>query len=350
MLTNQRLRGISPYIVLFIAGVLITIPIVVGTANDSETDFYKHYLLAQRLPDEVLLAHVLYYASILAVENVLPAASVGAINFVSMTIFMAPLPALLFFLLRRSGFGYLGQWPLIALSLCLFIIAPVFVFADNKYIVGYVSPTVWHSPTFHALRIFILPVSLLAFRALAAAPYRDLNQRIFVLLLAAALVSLSVLAKPSYAIALLPGVCLVAFYRVLARQSVDWLLLVLGILLPALVILALQYLVNFGSGDGIQVGLLESWRARIPIWQIPIRLIASLAFPLSVYLLYRAEAQNSFFLNMSLDHPFCGACVYVLLQCYRLAQRSLRFQLGVLCRCLCLDVCDSRILIEAIGG
>ena len=229
----------------------------------------------------------------------MPDASIAVINLVSMTIFMAPLPGLMFFLLKRNGLDYAGQRSLIALSLCLFIIAPVFVFPDKRTIVGYVSPTLWHSPTYHALRIFILPVSLLAFRAVAAAPYRNLNQRVFVLMLAATLVSLSVLAKPSYAIVLLPGICLIAYYRALARQPVDWILLALGILLPALVILALQFLVNFGNGDSIQVGWLESWRRQVPIWQIPTRLTASLAFPLLAYLLYLSKTRMSLYLNMS---------------------------------------------------
>lgn len=299
MRRNTGLRKIYPYIILFVAGILITIPIVVRTASDSKTDFYKHYHFAQQMADNVHLAHVLYYASIIAVEYGMPNATIAAVNFVSMAIFMAPLPALVFFLLMRSGFGFLGQRWLTALSLSLFIIAPVFVFADGVHILGYVSPTVWHSPTFHALRIFILPVSLLAFRALAAAPYRNLNQRVFVLILAATLVSLSVLAKPSYALPLLPGVCLVAFYRALSRQSVDWLLLALGILLPALVILALQYLINFDNGDGIRIGWLELWRSKFPIWEIPIRLAASLAFPIMAYLCYLSEARKSVYLNMS---------------------------------------------------
>ena len=129
MPTIIGLRNIYPYFILFVAGMLITIPIVVGTAGDRRTDFSKHYHYAQQMPDEVHVAHVLYYASVLAVEYVMPTASIAAVNFVSMTIFMAPLPALVFFLLKRNGLGYVGERSLIAaialplhhsrLSLCL---------------------------------------------------------------------------------------------------------------------------------------------------------------------------------------------------------------------------------------
>jgi hypothetical protein len=164
----------------------------------------------------------------------------------------------------------------------------------------YVNSIVWHSPTFHALRLFIVPVSLLALRVIDGSGYRDLRQHVYFVLLAASLLSLAILAKPSYAIALLPGLCLFALYRVRKRQQVDWAMLLLGIVVPGAVLLGLQYLINYGNGDdGIQLGLFEIARIYAPTWQIPFRLVLSLAFPLSVYLLYFSEARKYTYLNLS---------------------------------------------------
>lgn len=50
---------ISPYIVLFTASMLITIPIVVKTAADRRTDFYMQNHDVQQMADEVQLGDVL---------------------------------------------------------------------------------------------------------------------------------------------------------------------------------------------------------------------------------------------------------------------------------------------------
>ena len=140
----------------------------------------------------------------------------------------------------------------------------------------------------------------MARRIVDGSRYHDLNHRIYVVLLSACLISLATMAKPSYTIALIPGVCLFVIYRMSKRQSVDWPLLILGTFLPGMILLGLQYLVNYGNGgDGIQLGILVFARLWMPVWQIPIRLLLSLAFPLCVYLLYFAEARKYTYLNIS---------------------------------------------------
>ena len=164
---------------------------------------------------------------------------------------------------------------------------------------GYISPTVWHSPTYHALRLFILPLSLLGLRVVDFKRYNNLNQRVYFLLLTASLMSLSILAKPSYAIALIPGLLLFALCLVVMNRPVDWKLLLLGIVLPGIVMITLQYLLSFGDDAGVQFGFFALWRLWIPDWQIPVRLLLSLAFPLSVYILYFGEARKNIYLNTS---------------------------------------------------
>ncbi|MCY3831920.1 MAG: hypothetical protein OXG85_02815 [Chloroflexi bacterium] len=253
------------------------------------------------MPDEIHVAHALYYFSVRIYDVILPNASPVSVNVFSMITFMSPLLLLLYALLKRSAKGQLRDSAIAGLAICLFLMAPIYFFADNRYMTGYVNSMVWHSPTYHALRLFIVPVSLLALRAVDGSAHRDRAERAFWTLLTAGLLSLATFAKPSYTIALLPGCCLFALCRVWIRQPVDWSMLLLGIVLPGAVMLGLQYLVNFGNGDdGIQFGVILSARFHVEsTWQIPFRIILSLAFPLSVYLLYFSESRKHTYLNLS---------------------------------------------------
>ena len=305
---GEVMRKFVPYIVLFIISLMIIIPVVSSASAETRTDFSLHYKYALELPEKVHVAHVLYYATILFYNKVLPNTSAFSANTFSMMTFMSPLLILLFALLKRTANGRIKDSSIGVLAICLFLMAPISVFADNRSMTGYVNSTVWHSPTFHALRLFIVPVSLLALRIIDGSVYRDLRQHVYFVLLTASLLSLAILAKPSYAIALLPGLCLFTLYRVWKRQQVDWAILLLGIILPSSVLLAMQYLVNYGNGhDGIQFGLFLSARMHVvSIWQIPFRIILSLAFPLSVYLLYFSEARKHTYLNLSWLVCFVG--------------------------------------------
>lgn len=302
------MRRFLAYIVLFIISLMIIIPVVASASARAVTDFNLHYKYALELPESVHVAHVLYYATVHFFNKVSPNTSSFLANVFSMVIFMSPLLMLLFALLQRKADGQMKDASIGVLALCLFILAPISVLEDNSAMTGYVNATVWHSPTFHALRLFIVPVSLLALRIIDGSGYRDLRQRVYFLLLTACLLSLAILAKPSYAIALLPGLCLFALYRVWKRQQVDWAMLLLGVLLPATVLLAMQYLVTYGNvDDGIQFGLFLSARMHVAsLWQIPFRIVLSLAFPLSVYLLYFSEARKHTYLNLSWLVCFVG--------------------------------------------
>lgn len=278
----------------------LVIPIVASASTIPATDFSDHYRYALQLPSSVHLGHVLYYASVLFFHKLVPQPWAYSVNVLSMLTFMSPLLLILFAMLKHASKGHIRDSALVILSLSLFVIAPLYILPSNPYMTSYVNPTVWHSPTYHTLRLFILPLSILALRTFDGSSYRNLNQRTFVHLLAVCLVCLATLAKPSYIIVLVPGLCLIALVRSFRRQPVDWTLLVLGMLLPSALMLFLQYLVNFGSGDsGIQLGLFAFHRQLMPLWQIPIKLFLSLGFPLSVYGLYFEEARKHRYLNMS---------------------------------------------------
>lgn len=147
---------------------------------------------------------------------------------------------------------------------------------ENVYL-GQLSPTVWHNPT----AIAALPLAVAAFwafiRARPVSPRSDLGT--------GALVALSVVTKPNFALAFLPAVVLLRVWRregPLARQLAG-LACLAG---PSLLVLAWQYqhalalgLEAPGAGM-LSVQPLEVWRIYSPH---PLAsTLVSLAFPLAV--------------------------------------------------------------------
>ena len=166
---------------------------------------------------------------------------------------------------------------------------------------GYINPIVYHNPTSVTERLFVIPLSLLALHIFCGRTHRSLNQRVYITLLSASVALLATLAKPSFIFALLPGCCLFALWRAYRRHNVDWLLLVYGFCLPGAILMGLQYLLVYESqsdGSAIAIGLFTTMRHWIPTWHIPIQLVLSLAFPLTVLALYFERARQHLYLNL----------------------------------------------------
>ena len=184
------------------------------------------------------------------------------------------------------------------------------------YMLGYVNPIVYHNPTMITLRLFVILVSILALRIYQNQPYRSLNHRVYINLVSAVLVVLMMLAKPSFALALLPGCCLFAFWRTLRRGHVDWILLVFGLFLPATLMLGLQAMLSYVGSDGgtsVRFGFLAYLKLYLPTWRILIQLLLSIVFPVGVSLLYARQAGRHLFLSFAWTVFACAILVTYLL-------------------------------------
>ena len=269
-------------------------------------DYENHYRRAMELPAQTTnraVGHVLYHAVVKVYRGLLPAAAGPDIQLISVLSFMLPLCPMIFLLLKRSAGGTLPDKFTGALALGLALAAPVTFWVDNKFMIGYVTPIVYHSPTYIALRPFVIPLSLLALLAVQERGYRDLNQRLFWLLAAAALMMLTTLSKPSYTIALLPALILYAIRRRLRGCRGDFVFLLWGLCIPGGIILALEYLYTFAAGfrhgGTIAFGPLIFMDYYIPAWRIPIQVALSLVFPAGVCLLYVEEARKCQYIKLS---------------------------------------------------
>ena len=297
-----NLRLARTYLALLLASAVIVVPIM-RVATSQTLDFRDHIQMAEDFPDKVThVTHALFHGTYrfiaaLAPENTAPSRSA----LIAALIFMLPLPLILFWLLRRAAGGSLPDWLTAAQALGLTLMAPVTLGADS-HMTGYINGIVYHNPTLLALRLFIVPISLLALRVFDGSAYANANQRLWFCLLALALVMAATQAKPSYTIVLLPGCCLVALHRRLRGKSVDWALLTGGICLPGAALLILQYLlsyINHQDGSHIAFGFLTYLRLSLDDWQIAAKLFVSLLFPLGVFFLYRASIRDALYLRMS---------------------------------------------------
>ena len=301
---KTRHKPIFLYVLLALASLILYLP-VMNHASRLRADFGMHINLSLEMANGLEnlsspLFHPLFHAILLSIHRLLdlPHQLAALIAILSV---MIPVPLIAFALFRQRVGEHLSDGALMAAALGLTIMAPIAIW-PHSFMIGYVNPIVFHNPTSITARLFVLPVSILAFRAFQNQPYRGLKHRIYILLLSAVLLVLMMLAKPSFALALLPGCCLFASWRYLRGRRVDWRLLAFGVLLPGLLMAGLLALLSYGDPDNssaIEVGFLTFMTLYVPAWRIPIQFMLSIVFPVGVILLYARQASRSLFLNFA---------------------------------------------------
>lgn len=299
---KSRWLYLQNYLLLIVLSSTILLPVLTH-ASQFYSDFGHHVDVALALPTTVRhIAHVLFHALFLLVHKLLPPIVQPHAEIVVTTLlFMLPVPLISFSAFKRAANQMLPDAMLMTLSLCLMVLAPVTVWS-NRYMLGYFNPILYHNPTMMALRMFALPVSLLAVGVFQARSSSNLNYRTYQVMLCAVLVVLTTLTKPSYTLALIPGCCLFAILRLLMRRKVNFPLLVFGICLPGIIMLGMLYLLVYFSYDDattVAFGILTFMKSLGPAWRILIQFALSLVFPIGVYLSYRTEARQDLYLNLS---------------------------------------------------
>jgi len=171
----------------------------------------------------------------------------------------------------------------------------------HVYQLGYFWAEPYLSPTYSLMKPLALAsaVSALAFLTSAAA------SRLAVMTAAIATAA-GALAKPNFAICLMPAVVILGALRSKDHEPVDWKAITLGILTPGAVILLLEYYLSY-SGFGPQ-GTYQNAVVFAPlrffrehsVRYLSAKLALSVAFPAAVYLLYWKCARRDLPLNFAL--------------------------------------------------
>jgi hypothetical protein len=205
-----------------------------------------------------------------------------------------------------------------AMTLGLMVCAPINELGplDGHFYFGYVHITVYHNPTM----AFLKPLALAQFFD-AARIFRGERAGKWAIARLALLTVLGALAKPSLLICLLPGAVLFAAYSAVRRRPVDYRLLLLGLLVPAVGILAWQYQWAFGAGAEVLFSPFTVYSFYSSML-IP-KFVLSILFPLSVLILYRRAVARDVSLVFSWIVFICAS-----LETYLLAESGNRMLHG----------------------
>jgi hypothetical protein len=186
-------------------------------------------------------------------------------------------------------------------AVLLMLVMPINMFTPTNLYLGYIPIHAYHNPTIVALKPFALVLFMLVVRVFDGKPVT--HPRRFIAF-ALVVTVMSILAKPSYMLALLPALIifsLVAYWR---RWPVKWRLLIGGIVLPALSLLGIQALL-FASNSHIIIApfaVMDAWAERInPLANrvLLLKFLLSILFPLLVYLFYFKTAFRKMYLNLA---------------------------------------------------
>lgn len=263
-------------------------------------DYTQHTLFALQMTAEgqTDLSHFLYQLMVISVAPLLPNI-VYAAWFVVM--FFSVLTVPIVYRMIQQAYPAHGRFAVITplLTVGLLIAGPILLIdpgEGNTYF-SYVWINVYHNPTILVLK----PLALLVFLRVAPALISPPSISPQAWLTTTALVVLCLLAKPNYLMSLVPALVLVVGWRLWRRQPVNVPLLGLGIILPTVAILGVQYLLTFGtSEDGIAIAPFAMLRGHewteVPV--LALALVLSMLFPLAVLAGYWQDARRDSVLGL----------------------------------------------------
>jgi len=189
-------------------------------------------------------------------------------------------------------------------TLSLLILTPIYIIAvfDCQPYFGYIGITTYHNPTI----ILLKPIALLHFLCTMKA-FDNHQCRKRLITLTAILTILSVIAKPSYVICLLPSLTIFIVFKQATKQTINWRLLLAGIVLPSVAILTWQYGFTYSASEKHSI-VFSPFKVMSHYSEyLFLKFILSILFPLCVYALYFKKAIRDHRLNLSWLVFFSGA-------------------------------------------
>lgn len=273
------------------------------------SDYSNHLRFAQQIHETqtITLPHFLYHFLVILIRSVL-----SSHDWVIAGYYITPLLCYLFtgsalyaVIVKSLGAvdSALKALTAFVLTLSFMIAAPINLFTYPHLYFGYlpIVMNTYHNPTV----LLAKPLCLLAFdRTLAVLQLKQTKWPLALSILTA----LTLLAKPSYLICLIPALLLLLIYRYFCKQPTNWLPLTTGVFLPALLILAWQCALAFGPEHAVGLPYHRSItfapfaianfyaHCNVPnvIWQP----LLSLLFPALVYLICLPESRKDLSLNL----------------------------------------------------
>ncbi len=268
------------------------------------TDFFLHAKAAENMMSGGRYPpHFLYQLILIGVHKLLGTSFLNSsLIFTFIIVFFTFIIATKGVFKNSNTFLKNSFWILIAITF-LFLSHPIaFLFPyDKHFYCGYVVSNVYHNPTILLLKfIALLHFTLMCNLLICNQFHRYVNSKIFLLALFTAL---TIIAKPSYIITLLPAIFVLFLIQNISKrwEGYNFFVVILGIVIPAMMILLWQYNFFYGAGspNSIGFGFLEVYSIKSQAWTLVPKLLASMAFPISVIAVMRLKLINQLEFQLS---------------------------------------------------
>ena len=190
----------------------------------------------------------------------------------------------------------------VALVLGLMILTPIALLhvQDGRYYFGYIGINVWHNPTVIAAKPFVLLTFLATLAGFPEPSKSSARPSWFATLAFAILVIAGAMAKPSFLLCLVPGVLLMAAFRQwVSGQPVRWTFLLMGLVLPTFLVLGWQSWIYARYTGGAHAFFSPLATMSAMSRHLAPKLLLSILFPVTCYLLWWREARIRSRLNLA---------------------------------------------------
>ena len=275
------------------------------------SDYGPHVQVAvAMLHGGIVEAYFLYHLSVALIAEV-PGLAPPAAAVLGTLVFHLALAAVVYALTRAALRAWRGPAAAIAtatatIALLLVAHGVALDWDPAALYLGFVGINSYHNPTINALKPFAL--LLLPFTSATLAPAARSSTRR--LMAAAAVATLSTLAKPNYAICLLPALAGLVLVWTARGRPVDW-RLGAAVASPMVATLTVQYLLTYGGDDGIvfaPLAVQHLWG----VGDLAAKFVLSVLFPLTVALLFPRRVLASAALLVSWA-TFAGGAAFTYL-------------------------------------
>ena len=306
---QARQAELVSLIVLIVAMVAGSIYVVWRMFSYGPWDYRFHVDLALKMKDRVSIEapHFLYHAFLILIKLIGPDFSRQDLASISIVVMRLAAAVVIFYLLLEvlpRPTSYRAGLTVVVLSLVLLIVTPITLrtWGEGRMYLGYIGVNAMHNPTILMLVPFALLLGWISARIAYSPPDRPGLRRDAGI--AALLIVLSTLSKPSYLLCLLPTVGVIAGVRLLRRERLAWGPLILGIAVPGIILLAWQYLFTYSatsdslSKSGISWSPLTVMRMHAQ-GSLTDKFLLSIAFPALTYLLFFPSARRDRFFTLS---------------------------------------------------
>lgn len=295
-----------------------------------EGDFVTHISFASAARDtgsfSALPPQFLFHLLLILIANLIPSVNLENASFLVVLAAYVLCAVAVYSLLRHIAGQPAHTLKLdtvfVGLTLAIMLAGPIAVFGPySNPNASLIQFNAYHNPTIGLLKPFAVALFLLVLRLLT----RPSHKVAVTTLALAGLTILATLAKPSYTLTIAPALALIVGASFLKPLHIPRFALILGVLVPAGLVLGWQYFFLYGpQAQSTVYNSVEPARLtfaplelylkwwRIPGYRLLPELVASILFPLVVYLAYFRQARRDTALNLAWLTFLVGAALAYL--------------------------------------